>query len=145
MTYLNEPSIGGPSRILVTFLGASSNAIRRGTVAIMFVPAATLRLKEYASGPPATLGEEIMQGFARTAVPDAEVAEVARAIVRVVEMPFGKRPFRVHVDPANDGAEAVSGVADRVRAELLRNMGLSDLLHPTTHQTKEHLAAGVRS
>lgn len=64
------------------------------------------------------------------------MTEVARAIVRVVEMPFGKRPFRVHIDPANDGAEAVNAVADRVRAELLRNMGLSDLLHPTAHQAK---------
>ena len=108
-------------------------------------PSDDVRLNEYASGPTAALGEEIMQGFARTAAPDADVTEVARAIVRVVEMPFGKRPFRVHVDPANDGAEAVNGVADRVRAELLRNMGLSDLLHPTTHQTKEHEAAGVRS
>lgn len=48
-----------------------------------------------------------MQGFARTAVPDADVTEVANAIVKVVDMPFGKRPFRIHVDPANDGAEVV--------------------------------------
>ena len=34
------------------------------------------------------------------------------------------------IDPANDGAEAVNGVADRVRAELLRNIGLADLLKP---------------
>ena len=60
----------------------------------------------------------------------------ANAIVRVVDAPFGKRPFRVHVDPANDGAEVVNGVADRVRAELLRNMGLADLLHPTAYQTR---------
>jgi hypothetical protein len=46
-------------------------------------------------------------------------------------MPFGTRPFRVHVDPAEDGAEIVNGVADRVRAELLRKMGLADLLRPT--------------
>ena len=31
-----------------------------------------------------------------------------------------------YVDPANDGAEVVNGVADRVRAELVRNMGISD-------------------
>ena len=79
-----------------------------------------------------------MQGFARTAAPDADVTDVARAIVRVVEMPFGKRPFRVHIDPVNDGAEAVNAAADRVRAELLRNMGLHDLLHPTAHQGREH-------
>lgn len=89
------------------------------------------RVAEYASGPTAKLGEEIMEGFARTAVHDADVTEVANAIVRVVGTPFGKRPFRVHVDPASDGAEVVNGVADRVRAELLRNMGLGDLLHPT--------------
>ena len=99
-------------------------------------PRDSVRLDDYASGPTATLGDEIMQGFARTAVPDADVTAVADAIVKVVNTPFGKRQFRVHVDPANDGAEAVNGVADRVRAELLRNMGLSDLLHPTAHQTK---------
>jgi hypothetical protein len=55
---------------------------------------------------------------------------VAKAIVRVVDLPFGKRPFRVHIDPAQDGAEIVNGVADRVRAEMYRNIGLSDLLAP---------------
>ena len=95
------------------------------------------RAAEYASGPTAKLDEEIMQGFARTAVADADVAEVANAIVRIVAMPFGKRPFRVHVDPANDGAEIVNGVADRVRTELLRNMGLGDLLHPSAHPAQE--------
>ena len=99
-------------------------------------PSDASRLNEYSSGPTAKLGEEIMQGFARTAVPDADVAEVANAIVKVVDMPFGKRPFRVHVDPANDGAEVVNGVADRVRAELLRNMGLGDLLRPSSTAAK---------
>jgi NAD(P)-dependent dehydrogenase (short-subunit alcohol dehydrogenase family) len=99
-------------------------------------PSDANRLNEYSSGPTAKLGEEIMQGFARTAVPDADVAEVANAIVKIADMPFGKRPFRVHVDPANDGAEVVNGVADRVRAELLRNMGLGDLLRPSSTPAK---------
>ena len=93
-------------------------------------PSDSNRLQEYASGPTSTLGEDIMQGFARTAAPDADITEVAKAIVKVVEMPFGKRPFRVHIDPASDGAEVVNAVADRVRIEHLRNMGLGDLLHP---------------
>jgi hypothetical protein len=58
------------------------------------------------------------------------VAAVAEAIVRVVGLPFGKRPFRVHVDPSQDGAEVVNGVADRVRAELFRRIGIEDLLSP---------------
>jgi hypothetical protein len=71
-----------------------------------------------------------MKGFAATAPADADVNDVANAIVRVVDMPFGKRPFRIHIDPAQDGAEIVNGVAGRVRAEMYRNIGLSDLLAP---------------
>jgi hypothetical protein len=80
--------------------------------------------------PYAHLGDDILKGFAATVPVDADVAAVADAIVRVVDMPFGKRPFRVHVDPAQDGAEVVNGVADRVRAEFLRIIGLGDLLKP---------------
>jgi NAD(P)-dependent dehydrogenase (short-subunit alcohol dehydrogenase family) len=86
----------------------------------------------YETGPNATLAKEIMDGLARTAPPDADVSAVAEAIVRVVALPFGKRPFRVHIDPADVGAEVVNGVADRVRAELLRKIGLADLLKPAS-------------
>ena len=54
----------------------------------------------------------------------------AEAIVKVVDMPFGKRPFRIHIDPAQDGCEVVNAVADRIRAEFLRRIGLGDLLAP---------------
>ena len=93
-------------------------------------PADKARQAEYDNGPYARLGEDIMKGFTATAPADADVADVARAIVKVVDMPFGKRPFRVHVDPAQDGAEIVNGVADRVRAEMYHNIGLADLLSP---------------
>jgi hypothetical protein len=45
-------------------------------------------------------------------------------------MPFGQRPLRIHFDPDDDGAAIVDGVADRARAELLRRIGLADLLKP---------------
>jgi len=57
-------------------------------------------------------------------------ALITEAIVRVVDMPRGKRPFRTHVDPAQDGCEVVNVVADRIRAEFLRRIGLADLLKP---------------
>lgn len=69
-------------------------------------------------------------GFAGIVPPDADAAAVADAIVGVVNAPFGKRPFRVHIDPSQDGAEVVNAVCDRVRAELLRRIGLGDLLAP---------------
>jgi NAD(P)-dependent dehydrogenase (short-subunit alcohol dehydrogenase family) len=90
------------------------------------------RLQEYESGPTADLAKQILKGFELTAAADADVSDVAKAIVNVVDMPFGARPFRVHIDPAHDGAEIVNGVADRVRAELLRNMQLADLLGPSS-------------
>src|SRR5229473_2266050 len=88
------------------------------------------RLAEYESGPYAGIGNEIREGFAATVPADADVSAVAEAIVKVVDLPFGKRPFRVHIDPAQDGAEIVNGVLDRVRAEMLRRIGLSDVLKP---------------
>jgi NAD(P)-dependent dehydrogenase (short-subunit alcohol dehydrogenase family) len=60
--------------------------------------------------------------------PDADVAEVADAVARIVDMPAGTRPLRTHIDPSHDGSEVVSAVADRVRVEFFRRVGLDDLL-----------------
>lgn len=59
---------------------------------------------------------------------DADVQDVADEIVRVVGLPTGGRPFRVHVDPSRDGSEVVSVVADRIRAEFYHRVGIEDLL-----------------
>jgi NAD(P)-dependent dehydrogenase (short-subunit alcohol dehydrogenase family) len=88
----------------------------------------------YEVGPYAGLGDCIMRGQQAVVPPDADVTEVAKAIVRTVQMPFGHRPFRLYIDPAQDGAEIVGAVADRVRAEFLRRIGLGDLLQATAVQ-----------
>ncbi|ENM2495079.1 SDR family oxidoreductase [Serratia marcescens] len=93
-------------------------------------PADAQRAEEYHQGPYAGLPDQILQGLASLEPADADVAEVAQAIVRVVGMPFGHRPFRMHIDPSQDGCEVVNGVADRIRAEQLRRIGLEDLLRP---------------
>jgi NAD(P)-dependent dehydrogenase (short-subunit alcohol dehydrogenase family) len=108
-------------------------------------PADKARVAEYEAGPTATLAKEIMDGFAATAVPDADVLDVAEAIVEVVDMPFGTRPFRVHIDPADDGAEVVNGVADRVRKESLKNMGLADLLKPSKAKMTKYPRSGLNA
>ena len=84
----------------------------------------------YAHGPTADIADIALRGLAALEPDDADPQSVATAIVDVVDAPFGKRPFRVHIDPSSDGAEIVNGVADRVRAELLRRIGLDDLLKP---------------
>ena len=93
-------------------------------------PADTARAKEYAEGPTADIPDVALKGLAGLEPTDADASTVGDAIVKVIDAPFGKRPFRVHIDPSQDGAEIVNGVADRVRAELLRRIGLEDVLRP---------------
>ncbi|MER8432977.1 SDR family oxidoreductase [Mesorhizobium caraganae] len=93
-------------------------------------PSDAARAAEYEAGPYAGIADRALKGLAGLEPADADPSEVAREIVRIVDMPFGKRPFRVHVDPSQDGAEIVNCVADRMRREIYRNIGLEDLLHP---------------
>lgn len=93
-------------------------------------PADRARAAEYDEGPYAGVAERALKGLASLEPPDADVGAVAEAIVKVVDTPFGKRPFRTHIDPSQDGCEIVNGVADRVRAEMFRRIGLEDLLSP---------------
>jgi NAD(P)-dependent dehydrogenase (short-subunit alcohol dehydrogenase family) len=93
-------------------------------------PADKEREAEYENGPYKGFSERVMKGFASIVPPDADAAAVGEAIVNVVNAPFGKRPYRVHVDPTSDGAEVTNMVLDRVRAELLHRICLDDVLTP---------------
>jgi NAD(P)-dependent dehydrogenase (short-subunit alcohol dehydrogenase family) len=105
------------------FTGGTNHFAHSGT------PADRTRVAEYEAGPYAGFGDEIMKAFGAIVPPDADASSVAEAIVRVVDTPFGKRPFRVHIDPTQDGAEVAFAVIDRVRNEMLHRVGFSDLLH----------------
>lgn len=96
-------------------------------------PADQDRVTAYNNGPYAGVADAALNGLAALEPEGADVGEVARAIVEIVDMPFGTRPLRRHIDPSEDGCEVVNGVADRVRAELLRRIGLQDLLSPASH------------
>ena len=75
--------------------------------------------------------EELFRQFERIGDGSAQNRrDVADEIVKVVDMPFGKRPFRIHYDPTEDGANVGFTVLDRLRAEMLHRVGLSDLLKP---------------
>ena len=93
-------------------------------------PADVARLAEYEAGPYAGFGEQVQQAFAKIVPDDADPAPVAEMIAEAVAMPFGKRPFRIHYDPSQDGADVGFAVLDRLRAEMLHRVGLSDLLKP---------------
>ena len=94
-------------------------------------PADQARAAEYNEGPYAGVPDQALKGLAALEPADADVGEVANAIVEIVDRPSGTRPFRRHIDPSQDGAEIVNAMADRVRAEMFRRIGLEDLLKPT--------------
>jgi len=95
-------------------------------------PADEARAAEYEAGPYAGFGEQVQKAFAEIVPPDADANLVAEAIVSVVHAPYGKRPFRVHIDPTEDGADVGFTVTDRLRAEMLHRVGLADLLKPSS-------------
>jgi len=76
----------------------------------------------------AGLTQQVGQALAKLEPADADVRQVAVEIVKTVDAPYGQRPYRVHIDPSDDGSGIVSGVADRMRAQLLERAGLHDLL-----------------
>jgi NAD(P)-dependent dehydrogenase (short-subunit alcohol dehydrogenase family) len=90
-------------------------------------PADAARASEYEQHY-AGLARQVADRLAALAPADADPTDVARAVVAAVDAPEGKRPYRVHIDPADDGSGVVSAVADHIRAEFLTRVGLGDLL-----------------
>jgi NAD(P)-dependent dehydrogenase (short-subunit alcohol dehydrogenase family) len=78
----------------------------------------------------AGLMDQVASRLAKLAPSTADHTEVARQIVRVVDLPKGRRPFRVHIDPVNDGAEEANNLGDRLRAAFYDRLDLTDLLTP---------------
>src|SRR3981081_4567759 len=77
-------------------------------------PADEARGAEYEAGPYGRVGGQGQKAFAAIVPPVADASAVADAIVNVVNTPFGKRPFRVHIDPTEDGADVGFKGLDRL-------------------------------
>lgn len=84
--------------------------------------------REYEEGPTRTLAAEVERGHAAVEPAGSDPEDVARAIVRVVDLPVGKRPLHVTVDPADMGYEVMAAMGDRIRADVYRRMGLESIL-----------------
>jgi len=125
--YARELTLWGIETSIVVpgaFTGGTNHFARSGR------PADDARVAEYEAGPYANYGNKIMKAFSAIVPPDADAAAVGDAIAKIVDMPFGKRPFRVHVDPTQDGAEVAFTVIDRMRTDMLHRVGLDELLVP---------------
>ena len=138
VVYARELTLWGIETSIIVpgaFTGGTNHFAHAGS------PADDARAAEYEAGPYAGFADQVRTGFASIVPADADVSAVAAAIVRLVDTPFGKGTFRVHIDPTEDGAEVVNAVSDRVRAELLRRIGLGDLLRPRDFRTDAQDAA----
>src|SRR5947209_12389984 len=131
--YARELALWGIETSIIApgaFTGGTNHFAHSGT------PADKERVAEYEAGPYKGYGKKIQEAFAAIVPPDADAGSVADAIVKVVDAPFGKRPFRVHIDPTKDGADVAFAVMDRVRTEMLHRVGLSELLTPAGAESR---------
>ena len=53
---------------------------------------------------------------------------VADALVELAAIPRGQKPYRMTVDPAEDGGKEGAAVVDRFGADFIRRIGLEKLL-----------------
>ncbi|SEN15697.1 NAD(P)-dependent dehydrogenase, short-chain alcohol dehydrogenase family [Luteibacter sp. UNCMF331Sha3.1] len=93
-------------------------------------PSDTVRANDYEADLPHGFADRMLDALGKTVPDDADPQGVADAVVSIVDAPYGKRPFRVVIDPASDGAAVSYAVIDRVRAEFLHRIGFADLMTP---------------
>jgi NAD(P)-dependent dehydrogenase (short-subunit alcohol dehydrogenase family) len=84
--------------------------------------------KEYEDGPTKGVSEQNMEGTLGVAPDNADPQMVADAVVQVSETPRGQKPYRVTVDPVEDGARQAAAVSDRFGEDFYRRLGLEKLL-----------------
>lgn len=97
-------------------------------------PLDTRREREYEAGLPDGFGDTMRKALADTVPEEADPQAVADQVAEIVATPFGQRPFRVVIDPADDGSAVSYGVIDRIREEFLRRIGFGQLLKPKRFQ-----------
>jgi NAD(P)-dependent dehydrogenase (short-subunit alcohol dehydrogenase family) len=88
---------------------------------------------EYVDGPYANVADQVLVGLAGLESEDTDPRSVGHEIARVVNIPFGKRPFRVHVGQWQDGAAESLESAEKMHRELHHALGLQDLVPPEVH------------
>ncbi len=96
-------------------------------------PGDEARAKEYENAWPENFAKRMQDALAATDPKDSDPGEIGRAVVKIVDMPAGKRPFRTVIDPADDGSAVSMPVVDRVREQFLHRIGFPELLYPAAN------------
>jgi hypothetical protein len=69
----------------------------------------------------------MMENVSKTFPKDATAQLVADAIQEAVSAPRGSKPFRIPVDPFEDGSEEIMALADEKHGEFLKRCGIYDI------------------
>lgn len=69
----------------------------------------------------------MMENVEKTFPKDASPQLVADAVAKAVAAPRGNKPFRIPVDPFQDGSDEIMGLADEKHEEFLRRCGILDI------------------
>lgn len=128
VSYARELSLWGIETSIIVpgaFTSGTNHFAHAGT------PGDDAVVAEYEAGPYAGFGVRVQEAFNSIIPADADPGAVAEAVAEVVAAPFGSRPFRVHIDPSQDGADVGFAVLDRLKAEMLHRVGLAQLLTPS--------------
>jgi len=79
------------------------------------------------NGPLKGVDTIMMDNVNRTFPKDAGPQLVADAILQAVNTPRGSKPFRIPVDPFQDGSDEVMTLADKKHEEFLKRCGIYEL------------------
>ena len=82
---------------------------------------------EYMDGPLKGADTVMMENVGEKFPKDATPQLVADAILKAVEAPRGSKPFRIPVDPFEDGSDEIMGLADKKHEEFLQRCGISEI------------------
>ncbi|MFJ3877125.1 hypothetical protein ACIPW5_06670 [Streptomyces sp. NPDC090077] len=75
--------------------------------------------------------QHIMDRLGELSPPGSSPRSTAEAVVRLVGLPVGSRPFRTPVDVLHDGAEQLDELARKLQSALMTRLGIERLLQPT--------------
>jgi len=69
----------------------------------------------------------MLENVSKTFPKDATPQLVADAIAKAVNAPRGSKPFRIPVDPFQDGSDEIMTLADEKHKEFLKRCGIYEI------------------
>jgi hypothetical protein len=79
------------------------------------------------NGPLKGVDSIMLENVAKKFPKDGSPQQVGDAILQAVNAPAGKKPFRIPVDPFQDGSDEIMTLADAKHLEYLERCGIQEI------------------